>query len=231
MRPLIAVLCGTTHSAGAAPQARDFANRAYSDAVRRAGGAPVLLPLGGDEAEVRAALAPVHGLLITGGVDIDPGAYNEERRPECGEVDPRRDALDRWALAEAVGRELPVLGICRGIQAFAAFLGGSLHQHVPGHQQTAARNVTTHEVVVEEGTLLARIVGPGTPAVNSFHHQAVKAAPGGYRIAARASDGTIEGLEAEDGSFRLGVQWHPEELAAESAPHRALFEALIEAAR
>ncbi|MBM3501443.1 MAG: gamma-glutamyl-gamma-aminobutyrate hydrolase family protein, partial [Armatimonadetes bacterium] len=160
-----------------------------------------------------------------------PGAYGEARRPECGQVDRLRDEVDRWALETAIERTLPVLGICRGIQALAAFLGGSLHQDIPGHQRTAARNVTTHEVVVEEGTLLSRIVGGGRLAVNSFHHQALRVVPPGYRISARATDGTVEGLEAADGAFRLGVQWHPEDLAAESALHQGLFDALVEAAR
>ncbi len=231
MRPLIAVLCGTTQGTGKPPQPRDFVNRAYSEAVRRAGGVPVLVPLGGEESDARAAVAVTCGLLVTGGVDISPGVYGEEQRPKCGEIDPLRDDLDRWALGEAIRRRLPVLGICRGIQSLAAFQGGTLQQHIEGHRQTEARDVPTHEVGVQEDTLLARVVGAGALPVNTFHHQAVRDVPPGYCVSARATDGTIEGLEAEDGSFRLGVQWHPEEMADGCTPHRALFEALVAAAR
>jgi putative glutamine amidotransferase len=220
MRPVIALTCST--EAG-----RDAANRSYSEAVRRAGGVPVLLPLGGDEVEVRTAMAAAQGLLLTGGVDLDPGVYGAERQPECGEVDRPRDELDRLALAEALRRDLPVLGICRGAQALAAFLGGTLHQDIPRHRQTEARNVPTHDVQVEEGTRLAQIVGAGIVRVNSFHHQAVRDVPPGYRVAAQAADGTIEAVEAEDGRFRVGVQWHPEDMAAECARQHALFEAMV----
>jgi putative glutamine amidotransferase len=192
---------------------------------------PVLVPLGEDETAVRAVVSLAHGLLVTGGVDISPGVYGEATLPECGEIDPLRDLADRWALQEALSRGLPVFGICRGIQSLAAFLGGSLSQDIPGHRQTEARNVPTQDVAVEEGTLLARIVGAGAFPVNTFHHQAVRRVPSGFCVSARAADGTVEGLEAADGAFRLGVQWHPEDLAPKYAPHQALFDAFVEAAR
>jgi len=189
------------------------------------------VPLADDEAAVRSAVGHAQGLLITGGVDIAPAVYGEETLPECGEIDPLRDAADGWALREALDRNLPVLGVCRGIQSLAAFLGGSLHQDIPNHRQSAARNVATHDVVVEAGSLLARIVGAGALPANTFHHQAVKGVPPGFRVTARAGDDVIEGLEATDGSFRLGVQWHPEDLAPEVTVHQALFDALVEAAQ
>jgi len=242
VRPIIAVLCSTTHPTGATIQTRDSAGRPYSEAICRAGGVPVLVPLGDDEVAVRTVVSLAHGLLVTGGVDIAPGAYDEATLPECGEIDPLRDLADRWALQEALSRPLPsagsagtlagmpLLGICRGIQSLAAFLGGSLYQDIPNHRQAEARNVPTQEVVVEEGTLLAGIVGAGALSVNTFHHQAVRRVPSGFRVSARAADGTIEGIEAADGAFRLGVQWHPEDLAADFAPHQALFDAFVQAA-
>jgi putative glutamine amidotransferase len=238
VKPVIALLCGTLKPSDPTTQTRDAVGRAYSEAVRRAGGAPVLVPLGGDEATLKTAVSVAHGLIITGGVDIAPGAYGEERLPKCGTIDLLRDDADRWALQQAAELGLPVLGTCRGIQSLAAFLGGSLYQDLPtqapsdiAHKQDAPRNVATHDVAVMDGTLLARIVGAGPLGVNTFHHQAVKGVPPGFRVSARAADGIIEAIEATDGGFVLGVQWHPEDLAPESEPHQALFGALVEAGR
>ncbi|MGQ9732008.1 MAG: gamma-glutamyl-gamma-aminobutyrate hydrolase family protein [Candidatus Zipacnadales bacterium] len=237
MRPLIAILCSSTLSSSDRSQPRDFANRGYSDAIRRAGGVPLLVPLTDDGKCVRAAIAVAAGLLITGGVDIDPKVYGESRLPQCGEIDCLRDATDRWAIAEACARGLPVLGICRGIQSLAAFQGGTLYQDIPTqlkgalcHQQKAPRDQATHEVRVTPGTLVARIMGTHSLSVNSFHHQAVKDLPAGFRVSAKAPDGVIEAIEATDRAFQIGVQWHPEEMAIVDSPHLTLFRAFVSAA-
>jgi putative glutamine amidotransferase len=119
---------------------------------------------------------------------------------------------------------MPLLGICRGSQALNVACGGTLHQHLPGHRQSEPGCRTTHEVEVLRRTRLAGVIGAGTHAVNSFHHQAVEELGRGLRVAARAADGTIEGIESRSGGFAIGVQWHAETLA-----DARLFEALVSA--
>ncbi len=237
MRPTIALTCSTQEPAGS-QQRRDFVNRAYSEAVRRAGGAPVLVPAADDEGPVRDALAGAAGVLVTGGKDICPAVYGEPTLPFCGPIEQARDSLDRWVIEAADELELPLLAICRGIQALAAFLGGSLYQDIErqvasaqSHRQRAPRHTPSHPVRITSGTLLANVVGDQDIRVNSFHHQAVKDVPAGFAVSARAPDSIIEGLEAADGRFVLAVQWHPEDMAAADPRHQALFDALVEAAR
>ena len=238
MRPVIALTATTEHPTRKSAQSRDFGGLPYSAAVRRAGGAPVLIPPSDEKEPVRAALSAAGGLLITGGKDICPAIYGEETLPFCGAIDPARDSLDRWVIEAASDMGLPVLAVCRGIQALAAFLGGSLYQdiekQVPGvssHRQDAPRPAATHDVGIAPGSVLARVIGEGDLRVNSFHHQAIKGIPSGFRVSAHAPDGIIEALEAEDGRFWLGVQWHPEEMAAGDPRQQALFAALVEEAR
>jgi putative glutamine amidotransferase len=237
MRPIIALTCSAEQPAGTA-QPRDFVSHAYSAAVRRAGGTPVLIPASDDEEPVRHALGGVAGVLITGGKDISPAVYGEEVLPFCGPIDPSRDDLDRWVIEAARELHLPVLAICRGIQALAAFLGGTLYQDIAeqvekahSHRQDAPRHAPSHTIRAAPGTLLAGIVGDDDLPVNSFHHQAVKDVPAALTVCARAPDGIIEGLEADGSRFVLGVQWHPEEMAADDRRQQALFDAFVEAAR
>lgn len=239
MRPLIALICGTGNAPKDKAQLRDFVNRAYSEALRCAGATPLLVPLVCDEADVRSIVSCTAGLLVTGGVDVGPSHYGEETMECCGAIDPLRDAVDQAAIAAAQELGLPILGICRGIQSLAVFTGGALFQDIPTqveaalpHQQKRPRAEATHTVEVLEGTLLADIVGAGELPVNTFHHQATKGCPPGFRVTARATDGIVEALEHEDrDTFQLGVQWHPEEMAAAGGPHQALFNAFVEAAR
>jgi len=238
VRPIIALTCSSGRVPPDPALMRDFANQAYSEALRRAGGAPVLVPPADEPEAIDAVLACARGLVITGGVDIAPEAYGEVRQACCGEVHPLRDDLDRRLLAAADRLGLPVLGICRGMQAMAAFAGGALYQDILTemptaleHRPAAPRATKTHTVHVDPDSLLASVVGAGELGVNSFHHQAVRNVPPGLRVTARAPDGVIEALEAPGPRFRLGVQWHPEDLAGADRRHAALFEALVAAAR
>ena len=157
MRPLIAILCSLSDSDGGAHSPRDSAVHAYADGVLRAGGAPLLVPCGGDEAAVVRVLEMAQGLIITGGVDMDPARFGQAPRRELGSVSPERDALDEIAVRFVLARpELPVLGICRGIQALNVFAGGTLIQDIPSqvpgalkHSQQAPGWHGTHEVLVE----------------------------------------------------------------------------------
>ncbi len=164
-------------------------------------------------------------MCLSGGPDLDPEAYGaRERHAELGPTEPSLDTFELALARGALARRLPLLGICRGAQAINVACGGTLHQHLPGHRQSAPGTDTTHEVEVLPGTQLAALVGAGTMAVNSFHHQAVDRLGRGLRVAARAADGTVEAIEGA--GFLVGVQWHAETLA-----DGRLFEALTVASR
>jgi putative glutamine amidotransferase len=211
----------------------DRLSASYIEAVQTAGGIPVLLPNIADP----SVLAHLDGLIISGGGDFDPATFGAENHgTHLDGVNPDRDATELRLLREAPP-ELPILGICRGIQALAVAFGGSLIQDIPTavesplrHQQGEGRAVTTHTVDVKPGSQLAAILGAVNLSVNSFHHQAVDSVPHGFRAVAWAPDGIIEGLEALDRPFCVGVQWHPEDLVAGEEHARRLFGALVAAA-
>jgi len=208
---------------------------AYVDAVAGAGGVPVVLAPA-DEAAAGDALAAVHGLLLTGGNDLDPRLWGEVPHAQTDIIDPRRQAWDLRLIALADERRLPVLGICLGCQELAVSRGGRLIQDVPSENGGkvdhggGGRPRAMHAAEVYAGSLLASFVGAGTLEVNSIHHQAIREPGRNLRVVARGPDGIIEGIEdpAPD-RFFLGVQWHPEDLC-DRPPHRALFQALCRVA-
>ena len=210
--------------------------QAYAEAVLQAGGLPVPIPYG-DEAVAGAYLALCEGIVITGGgFDIAPERYGEPRRPACGPEKAARTAFE-WSLAEAtLAGRIPLLGVCNGMQLLNVVRGGTLHQDLAedlgaaGHQQPPPRDVPSHPVEVVPGTLLARLVGRDPLEVNSTHHQAVSAPGAGVLVSARAPDGVVEAVELPDLPFALGVQWHPERLAAHDRRQLAMFRGLVEAA-
>jgi putative glutamine amidotransferase len=236
MRPLIGVTTSELRPSGAStlrrqgepPHAEMALGMTYLRAIERAGGMPVVLPPLGEDADL--LLDRLDGVCLSGGPDLDPAAYGAaDRHAELGPTEPALDAFE-LALARAADRRgIPLLGVCRGAQALNVARGGTLRQHVPGHRQLEPGTVVTQHVDIAAGTLLARVAGAGTLAVNSFHHQAVDVLGRGLRVSARAPDGTVEGIEAPGSAFVLGVQWHAETLAAQPA-HLALFEALVGAA-
>ena len=194
----------------------------YLQAIERAGAVPVVLPP--CVSDLESLIARLDGICLSGGPDLDPEAYGApERHVELGPTEPSLDAFELALARAAIERGMPVLGICRGSQALNVACGGTLHQHLPGHRQAEPGTQTTHEVEILGGTQLAGLVGEGTMAVNSFHHQAVDELGRGLRVAARAADGTVEAIE-RPGGFVIGVQWHAETLA-----DGRLFEALVSA--
>lgn len=213
----------------------------YCRSVALAGGAPVLIPLELDKAAWRSIYRRLDGLLLPGGVDVAPAQYGEPPHPELGKVNAPLDeaelTLTRWALAD----EIPVLGICRGIQVLNVAAGGSLYQDLPAQFPGALRHSCSppnyprghraHAVQVQPGSRLAAILETNELLVNSRHHQAVKELAAGWTASAHAPDGVIEGIEREDGGFAVGVQWHPESLAPEDPQMLAPFEALVRAAK
>lgn len=192
---------------------------AYYASVIEAGGVPLLIPPYVQRAALVQTLESVDALLLSGGADIDPRYMSQE--PDYNllhTVNPKRDEQELMLVRLAVDRQLPILGICRGIQTLAAALGGAVHQDVYAalgdtllnHDQSEERGVATHDVRFVPGSRLAKLFGCDGIGVNTFHHQAVSDVPAGFRISAYATDGVIEGMEAVDGRSIIGVQWHPE---------------------
>lgn len=214
--------------------------QSYVEAVLAAGGAPIILPAHLEGSALRSVRQRIDGLILSGGGDVHPSFFGEEDGGALGSVDEGRDrtelALARWAMAQ----DVPLLAICRGIQVLTVAAGGTLIQDIaaevadPLEHSSVNRRIKSgivHPVEVAPNTHLASLVGSGTLGVNSFHHQAVKEVGAGLVVTARAPDGVIEGLEAPDLSFCIGVQWHPERLVGEHPAMRRLFEALVAAAR
>ena len=214
-------------------------NQSYIHALLAAGATPLMIPPGLSSAALTALCAHLDGVLLSGGVDIDPALYGEETLAECGRIEPERDALELELTALALRRDMPVLGICRGIQVLNVACGGSLYQDIasqlPGSPEHARseqpRDFLSHSIRVEPDSRLAGILGATELRVNSLHHQAVKRPADSVRIVAWSSDGLAEGMELPDRRFVLAVQYHPEELAPTDERSRRLFEAFVQACR
>lgn len=192
--------------------------RGYYLSVLEAGGVPLIIPPYPHRDRLAAMLDSLDALLLSGGADIDP-RYMGDRPDETllHEINPARDEQELMLVRLAADRQIPILGICRGIQTMAVAFGGKVHQDIYaalgegllGHSQEEERGVATHMVNIEHGSLLGNLFGD-TLAVNSFHHQAVSLVPDGFRVTAVATDGVVEAVEAVDGRPMVGVQWHPE---------------------
>jgi putative glutamine amidotransferase len=225
-----------------APDVAARKNALYVDAVVRHGAAAMPLDATSSESARAAAFASMDGLLLTGGADLDPARYGAATAG-TDEVDRTRDELEQAAWDAATRRGVPVLGICRGLQAMNVFAGGTLLQDVGGHAGPAwgSGPARTHPMRVVSGTRLARIlfptnVGGGVVQVNSYHHQAVRLAdlaPGfvASGIAASPAGDLVEALEATDGPFRLAVQSHPERTESTPRQFERLFGFFVDACR
>lgn len=207
----------------------------YPVAVAAGGGLPVVLPPHLDLAG--ELMGRLDGLVLSGGHDLDPALYAAAPHAELGPIDPANDRWEMALLRAALERGIPVLGICRGMQLMNVTYGGSLYQDLPSelgtdpehHRQKARGSQVTHDVVVDDGTGLARLTGAGQHPVNSFHHQAVRELGDGLIITARDPEGLPEAVEDPEREFVLGVQWHAESLYAREE-QLALFQGLVAAA-
>jgi putative glutamine amidotransferase len=193
----------------------------YRRAVEAAGADPVEVPPGTPE------LPAVDGLLLPGGWDVDPALYGEQKDEKVGPIDPELDETELRMFRQARQKELPVLGICRGQQVINVAMGGSLVQHLEGHEvREHGRSHLAHTIDVDPESELGQAAREHKIRVNSFHHQAVKTLAPGLEQTARGEDGTVEGLESEDGLI-VAVQCHPEELTTDLPWARRLFERFV----
>jgi putative glutamine amidotransferase len=243
-RPLIAVTTSeirhrhsvTATPEGEPPQAEMALGLKYLKAIEDAGGIPMVVPPL-SPAMLEPLLGKVAGVCLSGGPDLDPVAYGARRHQLTG---PSWSQLDHFELAlarAADARRVPILAICRGLQVLNVARGGTLHQHLPdvigdriNHRQPEPGHQLTHWVSLTGPSRLRTILRSSRRMVNSFHHQAVAELGEGLVVTARASDGTVEGVEAADREFVLGVQWHAECLV-DRPEQAALFGAFVEATR
>ena len=231
-RPRVAITVGNRTADGDFFVMRDD----YPRAVEKAGGLPVVLVPGGpgDAAE---HLDPVDALLLTGGADVAPGLYGETPHPTVTTVLPDRDAFEIALVQEALRRDLPILAICRGHQVLNVATRGTLVQDIPSevsgssnHDPDVSRWQTAHDIRVLPGSRLRQILGRDRLAVNSFHHQAIKALGQGLVATAWSTDDdVIEGVEMPGHRLVIGVQWHPESFWDKEPTFAPLFEALVKA--
>ena len=212
----------------------EYLKESYIESVRSAGGLPLLLP--NIPENVDDYLACLDGLILTGGLDVAPSLYGEEKTSDA--VRPasyRRDEFERRIVIAAVKIGLPVLGICRGFQMVVVAMGGTLYQDVSEREHTGkhtrsskTKKMVNHSVSIVRGSILYKILGSGRITVNSSHHQIAKDVPDVLKVSAYADDGVPEGVETEDGKL-IAVQWHPEEMEDRNA--LALFEYLVNSAK
>ncbi len=236
-RPIIGIPMQTQNTSDAFWVMR----KPYVDALRNAGAIPWVIPLLADDPEtLREIFDRLDGLFLAGGADVSPTRYGEAAKPYLGATDPERDAVETAFVRMSLDARLPIFAVCRGLQLLNVACGGSLHQdiraEVPAaikHDYFAAdlhiRTACVHDIAVKAGTRIADIFGSASLSVNSMHHQAIKELAPNLIASAFAPDGIIEAVEAK-ASFAIGVQWHPEELAATDPAMRRLFEAFTAAA-
>jgi len=233
MKPIIGINCDYEDEG---KQSYSFTNRDYSEAVVAAGGIPFLLPVIKDKNDVKFLLKKIDGLLLTGGNDVPPQRYGEERHEKTVCVHPDKDISDFTLVETSIQMEKPILAICYGTQLVNVALSGSLIQDIPSEIKTLIIHKDSknehyiHTVTIEKNSLLYQIIGADCIEANSTHHQAIKRLGNSLKDTAHTEDGIIEAIEWRDYPFLVGVQWHPERMT-DSPRHLALFKALIKTSK
>lgn len=207
----------------------------YIKMLEEAGAVPLILPLTDSQRELDCLFNLCGGFLLTGGQDVSPSLYGEERSPLCGEVSFERDVMDSYILKRAVNEDKPIFGICRGIQLMNAALGGTLYQDLPTERPSAVEHHMSppydraaHSVNILSDSALRGVLGKEKIGVNSYHHQAVKTLAPVLRAAAVSEDGIIEAVEMPSARFFMGVQWHPEFSYKTDENSRKIVRAFVE---
>ena len=216
-----------------------FLRARYVRAIEDLGGIPIVLPLVADLDARRRLVTHIDGLLLTGsGPDLAPELYGERQRYRFRVMSQRRATFELEMAQLARAADLPLLGICGGMQALNVAFGGNLYQDIDSqrphplqHRQSLPATQLTHAVKIAPKRLLHRIVQTKTLRVNSSHHQSVREVASALTVTAVAPDGVIEAIESPSQRFLLGIQWHPEFLFDRHERHRRLFQAFLEAAR
>jgi putative glutamine amidotransferase len=212
---------------------------AYVSALIRAGASPLLIPMGIKEDGIKDVLSCLDGILFTGGGDVHPVRYGSPPHPKVKEVIEDRDQIEFQLVREAVERDLPCFGICRGLQVINVALGGTLYEDLQtqypnslkhDYEITQPRDFLAHEISVQEGSKLNQFLDLTTYEVNSFHHQGIRDLAPGLSITVQSPDGVIEGIELNAYPFGIAVQWHPEWMQ-DHPSMRALFSAFVDFAR
>lgn len=235
MRPLIGIPCRAAVRGSNPEKPVYYSNQSYVHAIENAGGVPVLIPIMKDFDSLHTLLARLDGLLLSGGIDLHPSAYQEEVQATLTETDTELDKLElvlaRWAYQE----DVPTLGICRGMQLLNVALGGTLYQDLAsGHESTVQhangslpRNQIIHSIAITPESRIHQVLGVGDVMVNSIHHQAIKKLGKGMTVSGVAEDGIIEFIEVPERSFMLAIQSHPEELYKDYPIWTRLFRAFV----
>jgi putative glutamine amidotransferase len=234
-QPLIGITAGHSKNKHGLPQIHLL--RTYVDATVAAGGVPVLLPPELSKSDWKLLYRKLDGIILSGGADMDPATFHGDAHPTIYGTDSERDALEIKLTRQVVDDEKPFLAICRGFQVLNVALGGTLYTHISEQfndkvqhdtNRECPRDYLAHDVKVEEGTHLSKILGEPILKVNSWHHQGVKDIPPMLEVTAHSPDGLVEGLEIPTHPYAIAVQWHPEWMPQDPAM-RNLFKTFIDA--
>ncbi|MFA6074310.1 MAG: gamma-glutamyl-gamma-aminobutyrate hydrolase family protein [Negativicutes bacterium] len=214
-----------------------YVSSAYVSSVEQAGGVPAMLSITDLADVIKAHAGMIDGLLLSGGVDVNPLLFDQEPQPKLGEVCVERDWYELALIKEVMLQGKPIFGICRGIQMLNVACGGSLWQDVFAikpkilkHQQEMSANSGSHTVRMQSGSVAEKCLS-GSFVTNSFHHQACKTVASGFVATAWTDDGIIEAIEKPGETLTFGVQWHPEQMAVSHPQMLQLFRELIAAAK
>lgn len=209
---------------------RCYANEDYINAVIKNGGIPYIIPCNTNEDVIKDQVSLIDGLLLTGGHDVSPRNYKQEPHPKLGEILPERDVFDLTLLKHAEERQIPVFGVCRGLQIMNVYYGGTLYQDVSQnneftikHDQEHTPTMVSHTVTIRKDSKLYDVLALESLMVNSFHHQMIEHLAEGFLVTAESNDRVIEAIERENYPYMLAVQWHPEMLHAVDESMSALF--------